>query len=108
SASCSSMTRTMTVRSNSRWRSSRTIWPTRADVFRSPREHQRHPVFPGVAPLALFSAVQLQCQPVHGSGDLAPLREPASRKAEGEIGAFDAALAQAHAGCRGLARTTRA
>ena len=48
--------------------------------------------------------VHLRRQPLHRSRDVAPLREPASRKTERQIGALDAAFAKAHAGRRRIAR----
>src|SRR5262249_48739739 len=51
--------------------------------------------------------IHLRRQPFHRAGDVAPLREPAARKAEGEIGVLDAALAQAHAGRGRVARAAR-
>src|SRR5689334_4167727 len=83
SACCSWTTRTTIARSSSRWRFSRTISSIRADLFLS---------------------VELCRQGVHRGGDIAPLRKPPPRKAEGEIGTVDAALAQAHAGGRCIAR----
>jgi len=50
--------------------------------------------------------VQLRRQAIQRACDDAPLRQPIPRKAEGEIGAVDAAFAQAHAGCGGVARAT--
>ena len=52
--------------------------------------------------------MQLRRQPVDCLRLLAPLRQPAPRKPEGEGGAVDAALRKAHAGGRGVARAARA
>src|SRR5439155_14883061 len=56
----------------------------------------------------LLRPVQLQRQPVHRIGDVAPLRKPAPWKAERQVGTVDAAVAQAHTGGRGIARTAGA
>src|ERR1700754_2833062 len=50
---------------------------------------------------------QLRRQPVHRARDIAPLREPASRKTKRQVRAVDAALAEAHAGRCGVAGTAR-
>src|ERR1700710_2964009 len=50
---------------------------------------------------------QLRRQLVHRARHVAPLREPASRKTKRQVGAVDAALAEAHAGGCGVAGAAR-
>src|SRR5215469_9834985 len=56
---------------------------------------------------ALMRTVELHGEAVHCICHLAPLREPAARKAEGEVGSANPALAQAHSGRRSVAHAAR-
>ena len=123
----------MIARSSSRWRSSRRIWWSRPSLFQgiarrseattaearggllrsalSSGAHSRDPllamtVVARAAPLRTLP-IHLRRQPLHRVRDVAPLRKPAARKAEGEVGAVDAAFGQAHAGRRRIARAAR-
>src|SRR6266403_452867 len=127
SASCLSMTRMTTAHFSSRWRSSRTIWSSRAEATTAPI-HLRHcerseaihgaisvtrvDCFVAYAPRndGTYDAslplrpMQLHRQSFHRIGHLAPSRQPASWKTKGQIGTVDAALAQAHSRRRAIAR----
>src|SRR5215469_2043621 len=84
SASCSSMTRTTSALTISRWPFSAPIWNSASPFVRA----------------------QLRRQPVESRCNITPIAEPIARKADGHLGAFERALADA--GPRGPTGAMRA